>query len=1125
MAKEQLDRVVRHIRNLVRDPATSGLTDGQLLERFAAHQDQAAFETLVTRHAPLVLGVCRRTLHDHHDTEDAFQAVFLVLARKAGRLDRRAPLSNWLFTVARLVALKMRAKNANRRAQEAKRQPPGPSDPLAEITARELYAALDEELAQLAEKYRAPLVLCHLAGRTQDEAARQLGLSLATLKRRLEQGRACLRRRLTGRGLSLPAALLAALVSQPNRSAAGLEPLVYATAQAGLLFNASRTAGPISTRAGALARELLQTMLVSRLKTIGVALVGLILATSAVGFLSHAPVAADSRTSDPVRTPTQESGPAPVRPARLERTDRAGDPLPAGALVRLGTVRFRHGFRVDRLTFSPSGKLVASWDCFRGVVLWDAASGRPIRELPVGIDARSVAFAPDGNTLAIPHNCARDFVIGLFDVATGREVRQLKGLRTNFPAVAFSHNGKLLAAAGYDRSLRLWEVATGRELRRLRKGAEGGVTEFFQGIAFSPDDEILASTLGKEPIVLWKVASGEVLRRLPGQRWPVDFVSFSRDGQTLISAGKDAFRLWEVATGKELRVFGKVPENVCCSRDGKMLASSHGSWIRVWDVATGKPVRQWRATSEDIRSLAFAPDGKRLAWGGVWNSAIHLWELATGKEVALGGTHQGTISGLAFDEGGKALLAASSDRVVCQWDLTTQSPRRLCRVDGRKTVFTAAFSPDRKTFATLGPERALRVHDLATGKVVQSLAMPAPSGPGRLAYTPDGKTLAAAGDDLTVRLWDLGTGKEVRRFQGPRAWIACLAISPDGRILAAADSCETHSVHKVYLWDLVTGKEMAQLESKSVIQSIAFSTDARLLAVAGQGPWLELWEVQSGKKTRQMQWTEPRREWYTTQGHTNRLAFSNDTRLLAAGGSGKRPEDHAIRVWDVVTGQEVCRFAGHPSAVTQLAFSPDDRALASGGTDSTIVLWDVAVRRKGGPDGPRLSLQELSTRWNDLAGPDAARAYQAVWRLAASPEQSVPFLRGQLRPVAPVDRNKIDRLVADLDNNRFAVRARATSALEQLGPAAEAAIREYLAGKVPSVESRRRLELILARLDPARSSPMLRALRAVAALEYSRSAQARSLLQKVAEGSPHARLTREAKAALERLARQTAGRR
>src|SRR5262249_30857962 len=161
------------------------------------------------------------------------------------------------------------------------------------------------------------------------------------------------------------------------------------------------------------------------------------------------------------------------------------------------------------------------------------------------IDARSVAFAPDGNTLAIPHCGARDFVIGLFDVATGREVRQLKGLQTNFPAIAFSHNGKLLAAAGYDRSLRLWEVATGRELRRLRTGAEGGVTEFFQGIAFSPDDEILASTLGKEPIILWKVASGEQLRQLPGQRWPVDFVSFSRNGQTLISAGKDAFRLWE----------------------------------------------------------------------------------------------------------------------------------------------------------------------------------------------------------------------------------------------------------------------------------------------------------------------------------------------------------------------------------------------------------------------------------------------------------------------------------------------------------------------------------------------------------------------------------------------------
>jgi hypothetical protein len=133
------------------------------------------------------------------------------------------------------------------------------------------------------------------------------------------------------------------------------------------------------------------------------------------------------------------------------------------------------------------------------------------------------------------------------------------------------------------------------------------------------------------------------------------------------------------------------------------------------------------------------------------------------------------------------------------------------------------------------------------------------------------------------------------------------------------------------------------------------------------------------------------------------------------------------------------------------------------------------------------------------------------------PQQSVPFLRGRLRPVAPVVRKKIARLIADLNNERYAVRARATRALQQLGPAAEPALREYLAGKSVPLESRRRLARILAKLDPAHSPPMLRVLRAVAALEYSRSPQARSLLQKIAKGAPHARLTREAKAALKRL--------
>ncbi|MBI1916734.1 MAG: WD40 repeat domain-containing protein [Planctomycetes bacterium] len=863
-------------------------------------------------------------------------------------------------------------------------------------------------------------------------------------------------------------------------------------------------------------------MPVSRLKTISAVFLGLILATSAVGFLGHAKVAADPQASAGATASPPDAGAGLPGQDRPTGTDRYGDPLPAGALARLGTVRFRHGWSVDRLTFSPDGKLVASWDCFRGIVLWDVSSGRVVRELPAGIDARSFGFSPDGKTLAVPHGTAGGFVIGLFDVASGRELRPFKGERTNFAALTFSHNGKLLAGAEYSKHLRLWEVDTGRERHPLRKGGDGEF-QFFQDIAFSPDDAIMASAYGDGPIVLWKVSTRELLRQLKGHQGPVSFVRFSPDGKTLISAGQDAVRRWEVATGKEVAVFAEKPEQVCLSRDGKLLASSSaGGLIRLWDVPTGKPIRQWRDSIPEVRALAFSPDGKRLASGG-WHSAIHFWDVETGKEVPARGTHQGTIRALAFDQAGALLLAASGDAVICQWDLATQSPRRSALYDGSKPAFAIAFAPDRKSFATWESDSGIRIHDLTTGKVIQALRQHGPAGPSRLAYAPDGKTLASAGQDLVVRLWDTATGKELRQFHGPKVWIACLAISPDGRLLAAADSRETERIHKVHLWDLATGTEMAQLERESVIESIAFSLDGRVLASAGRGPWIELWEVQSGKRIRKMEWLESKREWHMTQGGTPQLAFSNDGRLLASGGAGKRNEDYSIRVWNSITGQQVYRFEGHPTSVSQLVFSPDDKTLVSGGTDSTIVLWDVAVRQpKREIDGPPLSPKALNALWDDLVGQDAARAYQAIWSLAASPGQSVPFLRGHLRPVAAVDRKKIERLILDLDSSRFAVRDRARSELEQLGPAAEAAIREHLAGKRPSLESRRRLELILDKLNPAHSPEMLRILRAVAALEYSLSLKARSLLQELAKGSPHARLTQDAKAALERLGRQPA---
>src|SRR5262245_24476356 len=194
-----------YVRGLGETPLTRERPDRELVERFAGQRDEAAFAALVRRHGPTVLGVCRRVLGHEQDAEDVFQAVFLVLSRKAGALRRKEAVGPWLFGVAHRLALRARQEARLRREHEGRAREGPPSDPPSELTVREAQAVVDEELARLPERERGPLVLCYLEGLTRDEAARRLCCPLGTLKDRLERGRAVLQKRLVRRGLALAA--------------------------------------------------------------------------------------------------------------------------------------------------------------------------------------------------------------------------------------------------------------------------------------------------------------------------------------------------------------------------------------------------------------------------------------------------------------------------------------------------------------------------------------------------------------------------------------------------------------------------------------------------------------------------------------------------------------------------------------------------------------------------------------------------------------------------------------------------------------------------------------------------------------------------------------------------------
>jgi C-terminal peptidase prc len=336
MSQGQLQVVVRHLRRLVGE-AGSEPTDRELLARFAGTHDEAAFAALVQRHGSLVWGVCRRRLRHLQDAEDVFQATFLVLARKAAVVRWRNSVQNWLYEVACRLAAEARLKAARRQRHEAAAAIPAHAAALPSDAGRELASVLDEELQLLPQRYRTPLLLCYLDGQTSDQAARQLGWSLRTLQRRLAQGRELLRHRLTRRGITLSAALLAPALSE------GAVPVSLATTTVRLAV--SFAAGSTATAGGviALVKPLLKEMAMTRFK---IAAIFLVLGTLVgVGTLLHSSVSPAAPTPQTPDVPAKKDAPAkeaPPAPALLAQRlwammdlvqEKHPDPPPRAAMI------------------------------------------------------------------------------------------------------------------------------------------------------------------------------------------------------------------------------------------------------------------------------------------------------------------------------------------------------------------------------------------------------------------------------------------------------------------------------------------------------------------------------------------------------------------------------------------------------------------------------------------------------------------------------------------------------------------------------------------------------------------------------------------------------------------------
>jgi RNA polymerase sigma factor (sigma-70 family) len=1145
MSRHQLDSVLRHIQKIVGAPGGEELMDRQLLKRFSADRDEAAFATLVRRHGPLVMGACRRLLPQTQDAEDVFQATFLVLARKAGSIRWRDSVGNWLYGVACRLAWKTKSAVARRQAQERETAAMAKAKTGSEVDCREVSSVLDEELQRLPGKYRTPLLLCFLEGRTRDQAARQLGLSLRTLDRRLQQGRDLLRRRLTRRGVTLSAGLLAAGLFQNAGEAAVPAALMQTTVQAALLIVSGKGAGAgtISASVAALTRSACLAMAVTRLKVAGVVLLAVgLLGTGVAGMLVRkVPGSAPTNpnlAAKPLAVALAGKGQAGDEPARAGPD---ADPLPPGAVARLGSTRMRPGHPVGSVAFSPDGKTLVSGRWGPGIHFWDIATGKELRRFAPQHHGLHVAYCPDGKTLASLNSSEN--IVRLWDLEAGAELRQFVGHERPISAFAFAPDGKTLASAGSDKTVRLWRVATGEQITKFDDSGD------IQCLAYSRAGKFVAGGTESGGILLWECATGKLVHHLAGHQRDVSQLTWSPDDRILASGGSDGtIRLWDPGKGREIRRLGTgTPEQIererkkvaalkadlsgvgylgwvnglVFSRDGKLLYSAGGDYrcLFVWDVTSGKELRRQEGPQR-ISCLARSADGKTLAAGGTAHQ-IDLWDLNTEKRIHPLNGPQGRIDAVAFSPDGKALATAGDDQDIRVWEAGSwREIQRLARgvlAAGESPIGALTFSRDGKFLAIAGPWHRVVVWDWAAKKQLHLFLDPQLGGnwPPSLAFSPDGKMLAGTFHGVTV--WDMASGKELHRFDGSGP----VVFSPDGRLLALEGAAAT-----IYLCEPITGKVVRKFEKlqdsvttpsgqkfSNLITGLAFSADGKSLLSGTFDAKLRLWETATGKQR------------LLLEGHKiliQSVAFSPNGKYLASGsGSIFDHNDNTVRLWDAVTSTELRRFTAHQNVVVSIAFSADGTVLASGSEDGTVLIWDVSrLDSAKKVDTKRPSASDLESLWADLAGEDAANAYQAMHIFISAATQTVTFLQKNLQPAVPIDARRMTQLIADLDSDRFPMRQKAAHELEDHGDQAESALRKGLQAK-PSIEMRRQIEGLLEKLQQAPAGKQLRALRAVEVLEHLGTPEAREVLRMLAKGVPEARLTQEAKTSLERLERRT----
>jgi RNA polymerase sigma factor (sigma-70 family) len=969
-------------------------SDRQLLDRFIESGNDAAFAAILDRHGPMLLSLCRRSLDGAtHLAEDVLQATFLVLARKARSIRQRDSLVGWLCGVAGRLARQARSSERAlaRRDQRAARERPEVHN--ADPAWEDLLRVLDAELKRLPQRYRAPLLLCYLEGRTQDEAARQLGWSLSTLRRCLESGRELLKARMTRRGATLGAGLFAGFLAPSTARAALTAELRRAVLAAATPAFPDTAVSPSVLALASGGMRMTTLTKISLVSALAVVLSGVL---ASVGWMVARATPPGSPAVQTQRTlpekPPEVAGPPAEAGKPAPGRDRFNDPLPAGALARLGTVAFRHGraYYPRSLTFSPDGKHLVSlgggwarrWDLATGqatVNLGDGfCSGKFDYNLLVSADGRRACICRDVPGNAGAEECTE------YDMSSGQKVRAYRldlarGRTYYFVPRTLSPDGKTCAELAS--TITLWSTGNGAVLRKF-VAKDGGYT----AIAFTPDSKTLVAGDDVGTIHVFTIATGKEQRSFGVANVKgINALAISPDGKRLAThGGGDGFlRLWDLAGGTEERTLdlpqGELPEgtgSIIFSPDSRTLLAGvrRGvrTGLRTWDVLSKKPGRAWVDDPTIGLIPAVSPDGKLLA---TMNDAgvIRLWDMETGKEKHPREASPCGLQAVCFQPDGKALWTLGTDFTLRKWEAATGrllgKPHTLVRGstpeffggrlvssrNGKVVLYDATsgkvllsapgdwgiVAPDGKRMATTSLDGRVRLYDLETGKLIHTRALPperdTPGGPRPMVrgFTADGKSLILQGDNVSI--WEVETRKQKASWS---LWRSKVLEHPetDRKPKGGLGGGRPRPGRKT----IPDGRDRSSPSFEDKIESVALSPDGSKIAFGVRkyrrpkagGPVTEyrrlmILETMTAKLLHQAD---------VEENNLLHLAFSPNGKLLAAGG------DWTARIWEVGTGRAARQFTGHRGRINALAVSADGKRLATASEDSTVLVWDLSAR-------------------------------------------------------------------------------------------------------------------------------------------------------------------------------------